>query len=332
MNYHLVTILFVLLPLITQGCSTMTVNSENPVQKIPVGPGPEDMVLDTLHGSPRLVISCSARRESQKPYGEMVALNLQTGLKQELKRTNEPAGLIFQPHGIYLDRDLLYVISHEQEPGYHPILIYRLHGDSLEFKELIHTTAQHSPNALVSGPGGTIYFVNDSGKRGSTAEKVLKLKRANVVRLEKDSSGIWHAMVVAEKLGYPAGINRTGNRLYVGDAILNRIHVFEITGHGLTKTDTFKKLRGNDNIRFHNQQLITTGHIRPFQFIKHTKDPANLSPVAVFLVNPQTGSFTTLYHTDGSSISAGSTAIIFRNQLYISQVFDPFILKVQLGE
>ncbi|MCK5136316.1 MAG: hypothetical protein KAR19_11060 [Bacteroidales bacterium] len=50
----------------------------------------------------------------------------------------------------------------------------------------------------------------------------------------------------------------------------------------------------------------------------------------VFKVDPQTGESTTLYYSDGSTISAGSTALIFENHLYICQVFDPFILKVEL--
>jgi hypothetical protein len=52
--------------------------------------------------------------------------------------------------------------------------------------------------------------------------------------------------------------------------------------------------------------------------------------VDVFLVDPETGEHRTLYSTGGETISGGSTAIIFENYLYISQVFDPWILKVTL--
>ncbi len=258
----------------------------------------------------------------------MFTLDLTTGNKKELIRHNEPEDLIFRPHGIFLDKELLYVISHEKEPDYHPILVYRLHGDSLEFRELIHASNQHSPNALVTGPNQEIYFVNDSGKRGSMAEKALKLKRASVVRLAKDSAGVWKSEFMAMDLGYPAGINRIGNRLYVGDAILHRIHVFNISHKGLTPVTEFRDLKGNDNIRIHEGHLLTVGHIRPFKFMKHAKDPENLSPTKVFEVNPENGESTTLYATNGSAISAGSAAIIFENYLYIGQVFDPYILKV----
>jgi arylesterase/paraoxonase len=312
-----------------QCCVGHPVVSEVPAEKIEVKPGPEDMVIDTLQDYPRLLISCSARREDHKPYGEIIAYGLQSGVQQALVRYNEPGNLLFKPHGIYLDRDLLYVISHEKEPNYHPILIYRVHGDSLEFRDLINTSDQHSPNALVTGPSGEIFFVNDSGKRGSMAEKIFKLKRASVVRLSKNQDGQWDSEIVAEKLSYPAGINRIGNRLFAGDAIQNQIHVYEIDGEGGVKPVTeFENLKGNDNIRVYKGQLLTPGHVKPFRFIKHAKKPDKLSPVEVFLVVPETGMSTSIFYTDGSQISAGSTAVIYENYLYICQVFDPFILKV----
>ena len=331
MNYATLNLTLVLTVLLIQCNSGINVGSELPVEKIQVGPGPEDMVLDTSGGSHRLIISCSARRDSHKPYGEILSYDLDNGNQVEIIRYNEPDDLLFHPHGIFLDGDMLYVISHEKEPDYHPILIYRLHGDSLEFKELIRTADQHSPNALVTGPEGELYFVNDSGKRGSLAEKILKLRRASVVRLERDVHGDWNSTVVAGHLGYPAGINRIGNKLYVGDAVLNRIHVFQITGKELIPEKSLNNLPGNDNIRIYKGQLLVPGHVKPFRFIKHTRDPEKLSPVDVFLTDPGTGNTTILYSTDGSSISAGSTAIIFNNYLYICQVFDPFILKVSLN-
>lgn len=313
-------------------CVKLPEVSDHPVERIQVGAGPEDMVLDTLQGDPALIISCSARRETDKPYGEIISFNLRTGTQSELIRYNEPPDLLFRPHGIYLDREMLYVISHEKEPDYHPILIYHLHGDSLEFTELIHTAHQYSPNALVTGPEGEIYFVNDSGKRGSIVEKAFRLKRANVVRITKDSEGYWHSEYMAMNLGYPAGINRLGNRLFVGDAILNRIHVFNISSNGLTPVREFKGLKGNDNLRISQGQILTPGHVKPLKFIKHAKTPENLSPVAVYRVDPLTGESSTLYNTDGSSISAGSTALMYEGILYICQVFDPFILRVHLSE
>jgi len=288
------------------------------------------MVLDTLNGDPCLIISCCGRREADKPYGEIVRYNLLSGQQELMKRLKEPEDILFRPHGIYLDGDLLYVISHEKEPDYHPVLIYKVNGLHLEFVELIQTSHQHSPNALVTGPGREIYLVNDSGKRGSILEKALKLKRASVVKLRKESDGEWHAEMVADKLGYPAGINRIGDRLYVGDAVLHKIHVYEISKDGLSPIGEISKLKGNDNIRIYEGQLLTPGHVKAMKFIGHAKNHEKKSPVDVYLADPATGEHTTIYSTDGSTISGGSTAIIYGKHLYICQVFDPFILKVEL--
>ncbi len=300
-------------------------------EKIEVGPGPEDMVLDTLSG-PRLLISCSARRDELKPYGEIEALDLLSMERKILTRHKQPDSLIFRPHGIFLDGDMLYVISHEREPDFHPILIYRVHGDSLEFIELINNALLNSPNALVTGRQGEIYVVNDSGKRGSLMEKILRLKRASLIMLNKGPVGNWSSQYMAIELGYPAGINRIGNSIFAGDAIQNQIHVYRISEKGLRPQPPLKELKGNDNLRIYNGKILTCGHVKPLRFIRHVKDTENISPVEVFLIDPKTGESRTLFSSDGSQISGASTAIIFGDDLYLSQVFDPYLLKVKLEQ
>jgi len=299
-------------------------------ERISVGPGPEDMVSDTLKGEIRLLVSCSSRRDSQESYGEVVAYYPGTGVMRSMIRMEEPPGIVFRPHGIYLDGERLYVISHEEEPHDHPVLIYEVHGDALLFQEMIRSPMLHSPNALVTGPQKEIYVVNDSGKRGSILEKALRLKRANVIRLDKAPGGTWSAREVAGNLGYPAGINRIGNRLYVGDAVLHRIHVYTISEQGLEPFSEIRDVKGVDNLRIHNGQLLAPGHVKPFKFIGHVNNPEKHSPVEVFLIDPQTGGCTTLYANDGSIISAASSAIILGGSLYICQVFEPYLLRVTL--
>jgi hypothetical protein len=290
------------------------------------------MVLDTLHGDPALLISCCERREAGTPYGEIVRYRLDSGDQEVMERRMEPEDILFRPHGIYLDGNLLYVISHEKEPDDHPVLVYKLHKDHLEFVELVQTDHQHSPNALVTGPGKEIYLVNDSGKRGSMMEKALRRKRASVVKLMKNQDGIWKGEMVADRLGYPAGINRIGEQLYVGDALLHKIHVYQINREGLSPVGELSKLKGNDNIRVHQGQLLTPGHVSALKFIRYAKKSGRKSPVDVYLADPVSGEIRTIYTNDGSAISGGSTAIIYENHLYICQVFDPFILKVELED
>lgn len=310
-------------------------NTAAPERKIPVGPGPEDMVIDRSTGEARLLVSCTARREGEATFGEIVSYVPSSGKIDTLVRTGMPDTLNFQPHGIFLDSlhvpALLFTISHENDEGFHPVYIWEVNGDTLLFRDLAYSDKLNSPNALTLGRNGEIYIVNDSGKRGSIMEKALKLRRANIVRMIKTSSGEWDAVIVADKLSYPAGINRLGDTLFVGDAVQHELHVYSIENGLLVKLDPVKHLKGNDNIRIRDGRLYIAGHVKPFKFIAHTKSSENLSPVEVWEVDPQSGNIRSLYYTDGSAISAGSTALLCEGKLYICQVFDPYILEVDLG-
>ncbi len=311
-------------------------NTVLPAERITVGSGPEDMVPDSVDGRVRLLISCSARRDTQDNFGEIVAFYPASKEVDTLERKKMPDSLYFQPHGIYLDRSsdppVLYCISHEHDKGFHPVTIWDVYPDSIVFNGLISSELLHSPNALVKGEKGEIYVVNDSGKRGSLAEKILKLNRANVVKLWQDSSGTWDGTIAASGLGFPAGINRIGSTLYVGDAIHHCLHVYAIREGNLIPENPIRGLRGNDNIRVIDHHLYLTGHVKPMKFVAHTKSPDNRSPVRVWEVDPVSREITPLFYDDGGRISAGSTALLIDGKLYISQVFDPFILEVHLED
>ena len=326
---------FAVLPLLLLSCS-VTENSSFSSERITVGSGPEDMLLDYSQANPRILISCAARRDTQSPFGEIVSYTPATGKIDTLIRTSFPDSLHFQPHGIFLDSlsnpPLLFAISHEDDDRFHPVYIWEIHGDTLIYRELAYSPLVHSPNALVLGENGEIYIVNDSGKRGSIMEKAVKLNRANIVRMDRESKNVWKGEIVAEKLGYPAGINRLGSTLFVGDAVNHLLHIYEIRNQELIKKEPLKGLKGNDNIRIIDGKLVLTGHVKPFKFISHTKSSENLSPVKAWQVDPENMEIETLFSTDGSLISAGSTALLLNGYLYISQVFDPFLLKVELPD
>ena len=332
MKKHLLSAMLMCFLILSSGCMKLPQNSELSSTKIVVGSGPEDMVLDTLQGNSRLLISCASRREGQAEFGEIVSYDLGSGKIDTLERRGEPDGIVFRPHGVYLEGDKLYIISHEQEPDVHIVLVYIVKDNLLIFSDIVRSQLLNSPNALVTGPSGEIYVVNDSGKRGSLAEKIFRLKKASVVRFDKiGGDGNWKGRLVAGQLGYPAGINRIGNKIYAGDAVLHKIHVYKISDDGLSPQSEIADIKGNDNIKIHEGNLLTPGHVKPFKFVGHAKDAEKKSPVEVFLVDPESGSHKMLFFDDGNRISGGSTAIIFENKLYICQVFEPYILKVDLN-
>lgn len=334
MKYRKYTMLPLLMLFLLPGCSVQEI-STLPTQRITVGAGPEDMLLDVSQDAPRILISCTARRETQPPFGEIVAYTPSTGAVDTLTRKGMPDTLFFQPHGIFLDSQsdppLLYAISHEHDEGFHPVYIWEVRESTLKFKELITSVLLNSPNALTIGVNGELYVVNDAGDRENMMEKIFRLNRANIIRLEKNSNGKWEATVAAQGLGMPAGINRIGSTLYAGDAVNNLLHVYGISGKELVAREPVEGLQGNDNIRVIDQKLYTTGHVKPLKFVAHTRSPEKHSPVEVWEYDPARKQVTSLFYTDGSAISAGSTALVLDGALYISQVFEPFILKVDLS-
>jgi len=56
--------------------------------------------------------------------------------------------------------------------------------------------------------------------------------------------------------------------------------------------------------------------------------PNELSPCKTFLINKTTGAANIIFSDDGSLISGSSTAIVSGKDLYLSQVFDGFVLKI----
>jgi hypothetical protein len=295
------------------------------IRNWPTGGGPEDMVLDSVHIPPRLLISCSSRREGDPAYGEIESIDPATGSRSVMMRVGEPAGLVFRPHGLSLvgsgELSYLYVITHDDSQGIHPVIQYMVDGDSLIFVRTLDSRLLVSPNALQAYPDGSLFVCNDAGSRGSMKEKIFRQKKGNI--LFYDGRGNW--TIAARELGMPAGLTGLGNRIFVSAALENCLYSFRVDDGQLIDKQIVCKIKGPDNIRIHNGNLITTSHSKPLKFIRHVKDKSNHSPSMVLSVDPQTGRPARLFYDDGRLISAASVAIVLNDQLFIGQIFEPFI-------
>lgn len=316
-------------------------------KKIAVGSGPEDMALDTLSSKiPRLLVSCSERRERNPDFGEIFSVDISTGHSQLLPRKNNPENLVFRPHGIDMVKNikgeiLLYCISHNEKKKEHSIIIYRVFPDRLEFREKLDSPLLVSPNDVAATPAGEIFVTNDSGKRGSIMEHLLKLKRANVVMYVENNyfknpgTGEWEKnpvwQVAAGKLSYANGVAAGSYRqIYVSTVRGNELISYKLNekGNNFGAKKIIAKLKGLDNISLVNEnEALVPAHLNQYAFLKHYKNAENLSPSVVYKVNLQTGEMKVVYSNDGSQISGASTAILFNGKLYISQVFEPFLLE-----
>jgi hypothetical protein len=289
------------------------------------GYGPEDIVADSLHDPPRLLVSCASRRSEYPFYGEIETIDPVKGNRIVMTRMGEPAGLIFRPHGISLvqaaEIQYLFVISHDDQKNIHLILQYLIDGNNLIFVKSADSRLLVSPNALQAFPDGSFLVCNDAAKRNSMIEKIFRLKRGNVLYF--DGRGNW--TIVADKLGMPAGLTGMRNRIFISSALENKLYSYQFIDGQLTDKQQVCRIKGPDNIRINNNNLIITSHAKPIKFIRHVKDKSRKSPSRVLSVDPRSGKTTQLFYDDGTLISAASVALIFNNQLAIGQIFEPLI-------
>lgn len=315
------------------------------VDTIWVGPGPEDLVLDESTGSARLLVSCSQRRNDSTYYAEIMAVDLASLDTMPLPRTGEPKHLHFGPHGIdlvYNNKGIpyLYVVNHTKNEdkalNYNSILVYQVKADELVFqKELRHETFV-SPNDVAALPDGSLYLTNDS--KHSTIgfmwanEKLFQVRSSKITYC--DPKG--HCKFVGDKrLAYANGIIANNDRVVVACTQKKDLVVYERNSSNgdLTAVRNVASIVGQDNITQVNDSLILiAAHPKVFQFIKHAKDPSELSAGTTHLVNLNNGHSTIVYENDGSEISGNSTSVYYKNKLYIGQVFEGFLLVVDLDK
>lgn len=327
---------FTFLIILGASCASIPKNTHNTSERIAVGPGPEDLLLDTISCKhARLLVSCTDRRsEDAAPKGNIYAIDLDKDslISYPLTRTNEPDTLVFHPHGFDLVRQggkvYLFVVSHDNKRDKHYVYKYEVRENSLQFVAAYQDILMNSPNTVVALKNGGFYTSIDQGKRGNRLALFLRAKTGSIVFC--DEQGGWAR--VADKLAYPNG-------LYIGDkerylyASTTRQHLLfkysiKLDGN-LINREKVTKLVGGDNIRLgQNKELLIPAHPRVFKFVGHSKDSTNTSPSIVYSVNINEGLKEVAYANDGSQISAASTAVSYKDYLYVSQVYQPYVLRI----
>jgi hypothetical protein len=309
--------------------------------RIHVGPGTEDVVLDTFFNQKRLLVSCSQRRKDMPHFGEIVAYNLNNKKLDTLTRKEEPNGLVFNPHGIDLVRNtenelMLYVVNHDHsgEKKVNSILLYEVKGSNLIFVKQYLSDLLISPNDVSGLPDGGIYVTNDSKHRkmGFTwlMEKLFKMRTSKVVYGNGDGSK-W--IVATKRLAYANGIYADKNRVIVAACQKKDLVVYKRNPDGsLTKEKGIKVVTGLDNITMiDDSMLLVATHPSQGKFIKHARDAGKPSPGIVYGVNIASGTKQAMYANDGTQISANSVALFYEGKIYIGQVFQDWLQVVELN-
>jgi hypothetical protein len=295
----------------------------------PTGYGPEDLVIDSLNNPPRILISTCARRDEYPAWGEIQTFDPETGKVETLPRVNEPEGLVFRPHGISLlnsdGNRYLFVISHDDVSGKHPVLVYRVEPDRLVCERVLEDPLLVSPNALQAYPDGSILVCNDAARRGSMKEKIFRQKKGNIIRFDGKQ---W--VIVAKRLGMPAGLAGSGEDVYVCTSLENKLYKFTYAHGKLTEKQLVCKVKGGDNIRIYPGFLLTTSHFKPLKFIGHVGNKSKPSPSRIIKVDLPSGTPKILFEDDGRLFSAASVTLLWKNKLITGQIFESNLLINEL--
>jgi hypothetical protein len=87
-------------------------------------------------------------------------------------------------------------------------------------------------------------------------------------------------------------------------------------------------INGMDNISIHNDELLISVHPDENRFALLSLLPAVKSPSQTYAIHKESGASRLLFSDDGRIISGASTSIIYKDALYLAQVFDGFVLKI----
>lgn len=323
---------FILFITLLSSCAKLPTDTHPEFTKLNTGPGPEDMVLDTFSvpEKARLLISCSSRRKNEDHHREIWTLDLNTEKSSILPRIGEPEKFIFNPHGIDIIKNAdgsvtLFVVSHMDELKKQAIVEYRVYENYLEWQNIYTHNLLTSPNDVCAIPGGGFYWSNDGAKRNSALREALWGIKGGYIGL-KNSTQEWHKSKT--RFGYPNGVIIWNNNLIISTVIQSKIFQFS-EAEIQSKPILITKVKGGDNFsQTPKNNLLVTAHLRQFKFIRHALNSKHKSPTVVYWINPKTKENRVVYADSGKSISAASTAIYFKGNLYICQIFDPFIIKV----
>jgi len=299
-------------------------------QKIAIGPGPEDFVMDSRQSPARLLVS-SYERRTPAANGDICFYVPTTGETGIMTRTGEPERLTaFKPHGVDIrhtpQNTYLYVILHDPygngERRENAVGVYRVLADRLEMVRMLED-AEHlwSPNDLSVLDNGDLYLTNDY--RGKL-DLYFKRKASEIAFYDSDTED-WQ--IVADDLAFANGILAESDRVFVTTTLGNQLLSFSRNTDGsLGKCQPVVELKGGDNLTRYGEHLIAAAHFDDYAFVRHARNGENMAPTVVMRITPETGRKKAIYVDEGAFISAASTALIHEGKIYISQIFDPFMV------
>ncbi|MFN8259472.1 MAG: SMP-30/gluconolactonase/LRE family protein [Chitinophagales bacterium] len=310
-------------------CSILSCQKEKQhksYSKIVTAPGPEDIVFDARNN--RILVSCNERRSGHPFSSEIQQIDILTNTCTALSVIDLPS-IPFNPHGFDLQTvngiPYLYVINHyKDDEASSSVLQFKINQDNLTFiKEYKHPLLI-SPNDLTVLPSGGFYFSNDKNS-ADILELLTNPKAGSLVFC--DGTDTWKK--VDSAIGFPNGLYAEGNKLFLATSRNNALYSYDMQSDGtLLNRRVLSGINGMDNISINGDELIVAVHPDEVRFALLSYIPTTLSPSRTYSIDKRTGVAKVIFKDDGSMISGSSTALVVGNDLYLSQVFEGFVLKI----
>jgi len=298
-------------------------------------PSPEDFTIDRETGW--MYISSHNRREFEST-GSIYSYHILTGKLQKSSLTFPED---FRPHGLHLAKigkiKKLFVISHKKK-ALHSIEIFNVKEGEVIYETSLQDPALHSPNDLFVLEDGKIFVSNDFSSSNTLVQFwdiIWKRKTSPISYYDGKTWSLLEPKLTAGNGIYYKKENQK-EYLYRASMLDNQIIKYEITWK-----DTLPLLKEIKVLELHSSpdnfeedekgNLIVAAHPSFYRFLRHSSSSKNISPTQIFRLFAD-DTWKEIYYNEGKEISAGSTSAIYKDRIFIGQVFEPFLLNCMWKE
>lgn len=317
--------------------------------------GPEDLEVDTLTNpeKPRLLVSATDRRGtgdgaiwSVDPQGDFL-------LKMTIKDRDAHTHCDFRPHGISLVKSdtagiWLFVINHPSQPVCRRNRVegYLVDGDTLVYQPL-SVWEPNGPmcptnktcgvdvvsfNDLDALPDGRIYMTNvPRSARDLATEAFVGSTDRSYVSFYNPNTEKWSRGPGCMR--FPNGIaaDEMRRKLYVSSSLSGEVLVYDLRSISDPARQRIDLDAIADNITLQGDgSLLVAAGSSGWRYLAHAMNASWRSPTEVWRVvpDPKTPVTTRIFHDSGAMVSAGSSAVCVKENLFIGQVFGVGVVKV----
>ena len=256
----------------------------------------------------------------------------------------------FHPHGLGLhegDSKTLYVVNHphadvegdrpEEGPA-HSIEVFDLVGGALKHKRsIVDETLLVAPNDVAPVGPEQFYVTNDHGSGNKLTRKLedyLRVARSHLLFF--DGSGFSR---LPGEYRYANGViaSRDGKRVYLSAPTERAVYAFDRDPgtNELSLVTTIPIGTGGDNIDIDAEGDLWIGaHPKLLTFVSHVHDASSLSPSQVLRLRSDGDENYTVEEvmlSDGTDLSASSSAARYGNRLLVGSVFGPAFLDCEMA-